>query len=111
MASSRELIQQRNSYYMLLDSVSSLIGNVNKAYNSIASADRIRESFTINDNPADGGEISQIKDEIGSIKEKLDSTIISEINSKIESLNREIEAAIAREEAEARENERLSNLE
>lgn len=110
MASSRELIQQRNSYYVLRDNVSNLISNVNKTYNSIASADRIRDSFTINDNPADNGEISQVKDEIGSIKEKLSSTVISEINNKIDSLGRQIEAAIAREEAEARERERISDL-
>lgn len=109
MASSTELINQRQRYYTLRDNVSNLITNFSSSIESMGPALKINECFTIDENSADGGKISSINSSIVDAKNKLSNEIIPAINEKIRSLNVEIQNALDREEAERRREEEARN--
>lgn len=105
MASSSELKNQRSKYYTLRDNVYALINKVNIAYSNLVSIDKIDDCFTIDNEPADGGIITTVKNNIGNIKDQLNNNVIPNINNKIDNLTSAIDTAIAREEAEERAEE------
>lgn len=109
MASSTELINQRQKYYTLRDNVSNLITNFSSSIESIGPALKINECFTIDENSADGGKINSINSSIVDAKNKLSNEIIPAIDAKIKSLDGEIKAALEREEDERRREEAARN--
>lgn len=107
MASSNELINKRNKYYTLKDNVNSVLRSITTTYNDLVAADHMSEAFTIDGDSADGAEIVEVKNNIGTIKDRLEKQVLPDIISKIDSLSREIENALNREDEERqREEER-----
>lgn len=109
MASSSELINQRQKYYTLKENVSKLITNFSSSIESIEPALKINECFAIDEVSADGGKINSINSSLVETKNKLNNEVIPAINNKINSLNSEIQAALDREEEERRREEEERN--
>lgn len=102
MASLSSLRSQKARYVALKSKVNETAKYLSKAVDSLEPAsDNIFASFNINDDSADLNMIKNHKQQLTINQKYLSGTIISAINSKIASLNRQIDAEIERMLAES----------
>lgn len=106
MASSSQLIGQRNSYQIYLISVSALaslqLDNYNKLFNAYLN---IKNMYKVNDEFADDGKFSSCLKSVKDSYDNLNNNLIPTIKGKIDELSRDIDIALAREEEERRQRE------
>ena len=101
MATSYELKQKRKRYYSVLSEMGNVSSYLKNAYNDLADALEIDEYFAIDDTGADNNEIRKTSEKIKNTSDYLTNTIIPEIRTKINRLNREIDEAEESEEEDS----------
>lgn len=99
MLYSDTLISYRNDISGLKNDVFRISKQLDSAIENIQeSANAISNCFIINDNSADNKSIKKIAQEIISIRDELNTSVVSSINSEVNSLNNKIDITKIKEE-------------
>lgn len=106
MARSDELIRERSEYYAFKEQIANLIVKIAKAIDSYNSPkNRIYDMYQINSENGDYGRIQNDQSQLKSVVSNLSDNTIPAIQSKIDQLSSEIQAALQAEEEERRRQE------